>query len=552
MQTIYITGHRNPDMDSIASSVAYAVLKNQIDSKNQYIPVRCGEMKLPTRELFKRVTIPPPKFMRDIYPKAIDVVRRDITTLNKDAPVLNAIRELDDKNLSIIPIFDDSNEFSGVVSHHEISQFFISENSGSQPIYHFRIGNFQDVVPGYFYKRGEPIELDAPLVTGTLPQTTEFNKSDLAGTTKPVLVLDLREDLIEEAVKSELPVIVITGIELDRPLNIDFSNFKGTVYISRCDTAETLRLLRLSAPVEQIMNRESPFLEGECEFKAARDRLLGSTHRGLPVMQDGKFAGIVTRRCFIEKPHKKLILVDHNELSQSIYGAEKAELLEILDHHRISTTRTRDPIYVYARPMGSTCSIVYMHYKMEGIEPTPDVATILLGGLISDSLNLCSPTTTEHDIQIARELEAISLSSREELAELIFSHSNSLITSDPKELILSDFKTYKEHDIAIGIGQVEVNTLVEVDQVKQRYLEGIDDVRNETRLDWAMLLITDVIGHDSILLTSGNTKLEKSLRFKKKENRIFELPGILSRKKQLFPEIFRVVEESRTVLTGLG
>lgn len=550
MPPIYITGHRNPDMDSICAAYTYAELKNALNDGHEYQAVRCGSAKAPTKELFKRLNTSLPPLMKDVSPRVIDIIRRDITTLEASEPVLGAIRELDEKNLSVIPIFNKEQEFTGVVSHHEISRFLISENLGARPVYHFRIPNFQKVVPGYFYKRGEPATLTAPLMTGAMPYEVSLKRLAELEPNKPVLVIGLRKDLLEFAVEAQLPAIIITGMEKDRSLDLDFSHFKGTVYISHADTAETIRLLRLSAPVEQIMNRTPLNVEGDCDFDTAKDLLLGSTHRGLPVMEQGRFAGIVTRRCFIEKPRKKLILVDHNELAQSIPGAEQARLMEIIDHHRIDAAKTRDPIYVYARPMGSTCSIIFLHYQMAGIEPSPEAAALMLGGLISDTLDLRSPTTTPEDFRIAEALETLSPMTREEIAQLIFSHSSSLKYGNPRDILLSDFKTYQEQGRSVGIGQVEVITLEEVEQVKENYLSILEEVRKEKGLDWVMLLVTDVIRQDSVLFTTGFTQAEKLFLYKSREPRVFDLPGILSRKKQLFPEVYRVLEEAEKPAIG--
>ncbi|MBI9104337.1 MAG: putative manganese-dependent inorganic diphosphatase [Spirochaetales bacterium] len=543
MSITYITGHRNPDMDSICAAYAYAELKNIQSHDEEYKPVRCGDAKAPAKALFKELKVPLPELMKDIYPRVSDVIRRDITTLDGSAPILEAIRELDSKNLSIIPVFNEDEEFTGVLSHHEISKFLISENIGKRPLYHFRTSNFKKVVPGYFYQRGKDVSIKAPLMTGAMPFETSLHRLAELKEDKPVLVIGLRNDLLAFAVKSQLPAIIITGLEKDQSLEVDFSEFEGTVYVSHTDTAETIRLLRLSAPVEQIMEKNPLKVDASCDFDSAKRLLLDSPFRGLPVMSKSGFSGIVTRRCFIEKPRKNLILVDHNEIDQSIPGAEQARITEILDHHRIDTTKTRDPIYIYARPLGSTCTIILLHFQISGIEPSPETSALLLGGLVSDTLNLRSPTTTREDIAAAEALEAISPLSREDIAALIFSHSSSLKNGAPREILLMDFKTYKERGYSVGIGQVEVTTLAEVDAVKEEYVKVLNKIRIEKQLDWTMLLVTDVIKQDSVLFTSGFEEGEKRFIYNYRGEGVFDLPGVLSRKKQLFPEVYRILEE---------
>ena len=543
MAAVYISGHRNPDMDSINAAYAYAALKNDFNDGNDYRAVRCGRAPASTKALFKQLKIPLPPLVNDISPRVIDITRRDITTLEESEPVLRVIKDLDEKNLSVIPILNEKQEFTGVVSLHEISHFLISENLGSRPTYRFHISNFAKVVPGYYYMRGEPASFIAPLMTGAMPYEVSLKRLKKLEPTKPVLVIGHRKRLLEFAVEAQLPAIIITGLEKNSSMEVDFSSFKGTVYVSHADTAETIRLLRLSMPVGHIMTKDPPHLEGSCGFDTAKQFLLGGSLRGLPVMEQGRFMGIVTRRCFIEKPRKKLILVDHNELAQSIPGADQAHLLEIIDHHRIDTTKTREPIYIYARPLGSTCTIVYLHYKMAGFTPSPEAAALMLGGLVADTLDLHSPTSTEEDRRVADALEKLSPLSREEIIQLIFSHSKSLKRGNPRTFILSDFKTYKEQGYSVGIGQVEVISLDEVEQVKKNYFTALEGVRRKEGLDWAMLLVTDVAHQNSVLFTTGFTEVEKFFLYESREPRLFDLPGVLSRKKQLFPEVYRALEE---------
>ena len=543
MAVTYVTGHKNPDMDSICAAYAYAEFKNIATGTDKFRGVRCGDAKAPAKALFSKLDITLPEFVKDINPRVSDVIRRDITTLETSTPVLEAIRELDEKNLSIIPVFSPEQEFQGVISHHEISRFLISENLGERPVYNFLISNFKKVVPGYFYQRGNKTSFTAPLMTGAMPYETSLNRIHELKDRKPVLVMGLRKELLDSAIEKQLPAIIITGLEKDKTIDVDFSDYKGTVYISHTDTAETIRLLRLSTPVSQIMEKNPLSVESACEFDRAKKILLQSPYRGLPVMRQERFMGVVTRRCFIEKPRKNLILVDHNEIKQSIPGAEEARITEIIDHHRIDTARTADPIYIYARPLGSTCTIVFLHYQSAGIKPAPEIASLLLGGLVSDTLNLRSPTTTPEDIKAAGELEEISDLSREEIAGIIFSHSSSLKQENPGEIILMDFKVYQERDISVGIGQAEVTTLEEVDSVKGDYLNTLEEIRKEKRLDWIMLLVTDVIKQDSVLFSAGLEEAGKKFIYKNLEPGIFALPGVLSRKKQLFPEVYRIIEE---------
>ena len=542
MADIFITGHKNPDMDSVCSAWGYAEFKNRIDPANKYIPVRCGHLNNQTKAAFESAGVKPPVFVRDIGPKVSDVTRRDIESLDINDPVFHAIKVLDEENISCIPVFEDGADFRGIVTIHQISGFLISENLGKRPLYRFRINNFQEVLPGFFYKRGKSSEFSAPDMTGAMPVEISRSRIEALKPDKPVLVVGLREKLIRTAVEKDFPAIILTGVE-EEQIPFDFSGYGGTVFISKADTAETIRLLRLSAPVKDIMDRDPEIIPSDSDFDTAKNLLVKSAYRGLPVFENDGFSGIVTRRCFIEKPLRKLILVDHNETAQSVPGAEQAEILEIIDHHRISPEPTKMPIYMNVRPVGSTSTIVYAHFIDRGIEYSQETAMLLLAGILSDTLILRSPTTTEEDKKAAEALADSCGLDIEGYGRELLEKSAVLGKIPPEEIITADFKQYNESGVNFGVGQAEVTSLERLGEQKTGLLNGLEDIRKNRNLDWAMLLITDVIKENSVLLSTSFPDAEDLLVYKKTEDGLFDLPGILSRKKQLLPELLRVLDE---------
>ncbi len=543
MEDIIVTGHRNPDMDSVCAAYAYAEFKNRTDPVNQYIPVRCGNLNRQTKTAFELAGAEPPSFMKDAAPKVSDVTRRDIESLDINQPVFSAIKVLDEENLSCIPVFEEGTIFRGIVTIHQISGFLISENLGTRPVYRFRINNFQDVLPGYFFLRGPDKEFTAPIMTGAMPVEVSRSRIEDIKPYKPLLVVGLRTDLIDFAVENDFPAIILTGVSDDSRVGDRLKNYRGTVFISKTDTAETIRLLRLSAPVKEIMNAEPEIVKSDADFDSAKQLLVNSRYRGLPVFQDEQFAGIVTRRCFIEKPLKKIIMVDHNEISQSIPGSEQAEIIEIVDHHRLSPQPTKKPIYINVRPVGSTCTIIFSHFISHNLELSPQTAMLMLSGILSDTIILKSPTTTTEDRHAAEKLAEICEVSLEEHGKALFEKSAVLGASPVNELVGADFKEYNEGGIAFGIGQAEVISLNGIDELKNNIISELEKIKKTKKLKWAMLLITDVIKENSILLSTPFKAAEEELIYSKIDDDIFDLPGILSRKKQLLPELLRVCEE---------
>ena len=257
-------------------------------------------------------------------------------------------------------------------------------------------------------------------------------------------------------------------------------------------------------------------------------------------MENGEFRGFVTRRCFLERPVNKVIMVDHNEPAQSIEGIETADVVEIIDHHRLDSLSTTMPIFIAAEPLGSVNTIIYQQYIRHGIMPDQYAARTMLTGIIADTLILRSPTTTMQDMQAVEMLARIAkVPSVQEFGEKLFSISDNLATQDPDEMILSDFKKYENNGTKMGIGQCEVTTLSDVGEYAQTYIDALQKIADGQGLDWTLLMVTDVLRENSVLLASNN-KANKDLPYAKVEDQIFDMPGVMSRKKQLLPTLLSV------------
>ncbi len=546
MDEIFVTGHRNPDMDSVSSAWAYARLLHKIDGRNNYKAIRCGHLNNQTKETFRSLGITPPGLEKDVHPRVADILSVPSHILRLSDPIHDAIKTIHDNNVSVVPIFDEEENFAGLVSVNEISDFSIQEHVGGRPSYSFRTANFEKALPGFCYKEGKQSTFSAAVMVGAMPFEVSIERIQRLLPDKPILVVGLRKRILEYAVEEQFPAIILTGVDKTGNIDFDFSGYRGTVFVSYTDTAETARLLRLSSPVYNIMGNGYPRLTVEDHFDQAKEQLINSDFRGLPVFSDKEktsFAGVVTRRCFIDRPKRKVIMVDHNEADQSIRGIENAEIVQIIDHHRLGAEKTKTPIYVAAKPLGSTCTIVYQHYLQHGVRIDPTTAKVLLSGIISDTVMLKSPTTTEEDRGAVNRLAEIAGVDYFDFGTEIFRHTAVLGSRDPKEVVETDFKVYEEHGCRVGIGQVEVVTFQDLPDVIDSFYEALGKKGEEAHLDWTMLLVSNVLSESSKLLCTGFPEAEDKLVFRREENDLFDLPGILSRKKQLLPEILRVLEE---------
>lgn len=542
LRKIFVAGHKNPDMDSIASAITYAHLKNIIDKDNKYVPICCGSLNKQSKYILSALGLKKPLLVKNVLPKVTDIAKRDIATLDVNAPIYNAVKELDEENLSVIPVFENITDYKGIISLHEITDFLINETRAKRPSYRFLIDNFAHVLPGYFYRTGLR-EFSAPIMIGAMTYEVSVERVKELDDVKPLLIVGMREKIIQFAVDQQFPAIIITGTKEDMRLNVNFADYEGTIYISKADTAETVRLLRLSAPVSDIMSTKYPVLQTSDYFEDAKRRIVNSEYRGLPVFEQDRFAGIVTRRCFIEKPSQKLILVDHNEINQCVEGAGQANVIEIIDHHRLGTEKTNEPIYVFAKPVGCTCTLIYQMYKLHDVEIPVDMAKLMLSAILSDTVMLKSPTATEEDRQAIASLADIGKCDWKQWGQDMFANTATLRSDPPLKLVGNDFKVYEQGIYKIGVSQVETLTLEDFSELKDAFLQALQNICDKQKLDWTMLLITNVIKEKSLLLMTSFPDLADKLIYKKLEDNLYFLPGVLSRKKQLIPELFRTIED---------
>lgn len=541
MEFVYVAGHKNPDMDCTCASYSYAALKRRLDPDTEYRPIRNGPLSAQIRDVFELAGATIPPHVDTIAPSVGYIARHSPVRLSPDQPVLDAFQAVEDQTISAIPVFE-NDQFEGVVGVNEITGYILAHNRGERPVYSFLVANFSSVLPGTMLQSGDIPAFDAPIVTGSMPRDRSI---ELLGAVdiKPLLVVGNRPEIIEFAVEQEFPAIILTGVRAPREIQVDLTDYRGAVYLSSTDTAETIRLLRLSSPLRTIMDRDVPRMASSTSFDEAKRFLLNSKYRGLPVFDGDTYIGIVSRRSFIERPRPRLVMIDHNEVSQAVPGADEAEILEIVDHHRLAPPSTTQPIAVTTRVVGSTCTLVYEEYANRGLAIEREIAILLLSGIISDTVNLQSPTTTEADRRAVHRLETITGISAPEHAERLFAQINALENREPGEIILSDFKEYKHVGFDFGIGQVEVTTLSDSRTYRPRLLNALETVARDKKLAWTMLLVTDVIKRNSLLLTSEFAPAEKLLPFHRIDDRSYELPDVLSRKKQLLPEVMRVLSE---------
>ncbi len=540
MEKVYITGHRNPDLDSICAAYSYAVLKNRVDPDNKYIGVRCGHVSSSIKSQLEAVGLTEIEedvpYMKDVYPKVRDVMNSDNYFIDSEEPVYYLLKKFGFENPSARPVFRNG-EYIGLLNVDDIMVWFLKDNSDKVPAYDISVENIEKILPGKLVKRGSNIH-GAVMLAGA-GDVSHFS-AIVESNPNSVIALGYRPEHVRVAVESQVPCIIITM--QDSIPDVDLTGYKGTFYVTTLGTSETLRRMRLAVCVRDLMGVQDSAIPSDTLFDAAKDMIIKDKKRGLSVMEDGRWIGFVTGRCFLNKPSYNVILVDHNEMDQSIRGIETATVREILDHHRLDALKTELPIFIDAEPVGSTCTIVYRQFIRCSVIPDRKTAKVLLTGILSDTLILRSPTTTDVDRSSAGALAALcGIFDINGYGEKLFSCSESLVNVDEDAAINSDFKNYTERGFKIGIGQCETSTLAGYESYSERFISALNRIKTVNHIDWTMLMVTDVLTESSILLVS-ESRFNKKLPFKKLADGVYDMPKIVSRKKQLLSEVLSCLD----------
>lgn len=543
MEKVFICGHKNPDTDSVASATSYAYLKNQISTEYEYVPIRCGTVNDQTKFIFQKAEATLPEYMKDIYPKVIDSMTTNLITAEATDPLSKFMRILREKNLRFMPVINQSQEYVGMLGVNDVTELFLRDDRQQKPIFDLRADTLRRSLKGTILNVGEHEEFKASVVVATMAYD-DFNEhvKNVADEEHTLLITGNRQNILQDAFKKKYPAIIIVGLSEEACKNLDFGDYKGWVFYSPFDSSQTIRCVEMATPIGKLLNKIEPCTPYDY-IDSVADAISKSGTKSLPVVSDGKLVGVITGTDILKRKRAKLIMMDHNEATQAIDGVESAELMEIVDHHRLGTIKTSSPVTFFAKPVGSTCTLVYQLYKANRVEIPNKIAMLLLGGMLSDTVIMKSPTCTQDDIAAIEDLASQCGLDAKEYGVEIFSATDGLTSRSPKDIISTDFKIFEEYGVRFGISQAETVTLAQLGEVKDKLREELYNVKENNRLDWMMLLVTDIIKEESQLITTGFEPGESIFGYKKLEDKLFYLPGVLSRKKQLLPEISRILEE---------
>ena len=534
MPPIYVTGHRNPDADSIAASIGYAELKGRLDTRNTYTASRLGECNAQTRWLLERSGASQPHFLPHVMVRAYDVMRDDFPIATEDAPIREAGLAMARASLELVPIVDGDGALVGVVTERSLARRYIRETRETSTLQDAptRVSAIVEVLDGKLLN-GD----DGTLSGRVWVQAMDLSRSGISD--GDIVVVGNRTDAQRMAIERGAKLIVLSNDSSPTDEILDMARERGTAVIaSPLDSYVSGRMITLAAPCGALMEREP--LTATTEFLLDDiSEQIKECHYGAAVVIDThrRPVGLVTRSGLVNPPRRRVLLVDHAEQAQSVPGVEQAEIVEILDHHHIGSIETRIPVTATFDPVGSTATLVVERFRQNGMEPSPPTATMLLGAVMSDTIILNSATTTERDRQVVEYLERVLAIDAADFGRQMFEATADVSEVSAEEIISRDAKQYHSssgHQICIA--QIEVVGKSLLDR-SQELLAAMRKTRESRDLQLYALMVTDVLTKGTDLLVAGDVATVGRAFGVTPHDSTIELPGVMSRKKEVAPQL---------------
>lgn len=536
-EKIYIVGHKNPDSDSICAAISFARLKQRMGMEN-VVACRAGKINRETEFVLTTFGIEAPELLEDLNLRVKDMLNGPIPTVKSKTSLQEAWTIMKANNRKTLPVVDRVERMIGMITVGDLSGSYI-ENMGDIDFgsLHVPVKNVVRTLNGTLLVGREEQELKGNLYVGAMRHETLETYVEPGS----ILLIGDRVTAQEAALKLGISAMILTGgAKLAQDLE-QIAREKDTVVISvPYDTFTAARLLPMSAPVQSIMKTEGIIsFQEEDLISEVKQKMLDTRYRNYPVVDEQeKVVGLISRYHLLSLSRKKVILVDHNEFGQAVEGAEQAQILEVIDHHRVGGIQTGEPILFRNEPVGSTCTIVAKCYRDKGIVPEKEYAGIMLGAILSDTVIFKSPTCTQTDKDIANYLAEIAGVDAKEFGIKMFKASSNLADRKVDDLIEEDLKEFTVGEVKVGIGQFSVMGLEGLDKIRPELTQRLEELRVKRGMGYLLLMATDLLEENTELLVTGDRPEEVAKAFDKplQQGSVF-LPGVLSRKKQVVPPL---------------
>lgn len=549
---VLITGHKNPDTDSICAAISYSRLKNKINNTDRYIPCRAGNPNAETSFVLEHFKVDAPLLLDNVKTQVSDIAYRKTPGVSKNMSLKQAYQMMRDGHVVTLPAVNQNGILEGLITMSDIAKSYM--NVYDSAIISTAETPFKNILE----------TLEATLITGDANRNCQDGKVLIAAANPEmmnyyiephdIVILGNRAESQLSALDNGADCIIICEGANASPTIKALAEQNGMIImVTSYDAYTAARLINQSIPISFFMTKEGILsFEEEDTVDEIKDVMAKKRHRDFPVIsKDGRYLGMLSRRNLLGASGKQVIMVDHNELGQALDGMENAEILEIIDHHRLGTIQTLGPVYFRNQPLGCTSTIVYLMYQENKVEIDPQTAGLMMSAIISDTLLFRSPTCTKTDEMAGRALAEIAGVDIEKYAMEMFSAASDLKQKTDREIFYQDFKTFTAGDIHFGVSQVSSLNEEELLSIKPRLFHFAKEALGEENLDMAFVMLTNILKQDTLLLAVGHRAdsliqnafllepKKESFDFSGEEVEGFTavLENVVSRKKQLIPPL---------------
>ncbi len=541
---IYVVGHKNPDTDSICSAIAYAALKKELTGKD-YVARRAGRLNEETQYVLEYFGVEVPKLLSDLRVQVRDVDLRRAENLNGSVSIKTAWAQMKELNIKTLPI-GRNNKLEGLITVGDIARSYMD-------VYDSTI-----LARSKTQYRNIASTIDGKIISGNEHSYVSKGKVAIAASSRQLMsdfvdeddlvILGDRIEAQQLAIDINVSCMVVCGdARIPNEILKQAEEKEIVVIASPHDTFTVARLINQSIPVRHFMTKDELITFYPKDYvDDVKEVMARKKYRDFPVVDiNGDFQGFISRRRLLNCRKKQVILVDHNEESQAVDGIEQADVLEIIDHHRLNSIQTIGPVVFRNQPVGCTATIIYQMYQEYNKPVNPVIAGLLCSAIISDTLLFRSPTCTLLDEHAAKELAEIAGINMEELAQAMFKAGSNLQGKSAEEICFLDFKQFTVNDTVFGVGQVNSMSAEELTEIKAQIESELDKIRQNHRLDMIFFMLTNIMTESSELLCVGPEAREKAISafdLNGKSDTLY-LKGVVSRKKQLVPAIVEALQQ---------
>ena len=540
MPHVYVTGHKNPDTDTIASAIGYAEFKNLADAGNDYAPARLGNVNPQTAWALEKSGAEEPKLLEHIMLRVKDVMATDVAVAHKNDPLRNVGLTMAQRNISQVPIVDDDGSLVGLITERNLARMYVRESRGASsfkdsPV---SVGAMLEVLEGELLV-GPDRESEGQLWVISMG-VDSMGKSMKQG---DVVVVGDRPEAQRRAIELGAGVLVISnGVRPEEEVLAMAGERGTTVVLSPLDSYVTSRLIQLSVPCWELMS-ENPLTVHPDDLITDITEQVMEVHYRAAIAVDGDRVptGVVTRTNLLNPRPRRVLLVDHAEVGQSVKGVERAEVVEILDHHHVGDIETASPIPATFDPVGSTATLVIERFKAAGLRPEESTAKMLLAAILSDTVILNSPTTTDRDREVVKMLEEYLDLDAEAFGREMFEASSDVSDLSAEDIVNRDAKEYGTSSGGrVSVSQIETVGAGLLER-KDELIEALGSLRDGNGYVFSALMVTDITEGGTQLLCVGDCSPVQQAFDSQPQNGVIDLPGVMSRKKQVAPALLAIL-----------